>query len=284
MDISLIISTYGRSDEVDALLDSISRQSHDLQLIEVIVVDQNDQIDLVPVLSKYSTRLPYLVHVKTLEKGLAKSKNKGVTLARGNIVTFPDDDCMFYDDTVSSALTFFKEHPEADVVYGRIFDRKANKNIMREWFVGEKKLNPFNFHLNYSAITCFSKRKDLLFDTHFGVGAFYGSGEELDYIVNALKKNLNVIYTNRIEVWHPELNVNTMTADKIYRYASGYGAVLRKHVNTPLLLLYMSSTVMQILQLGKAILQRDKKAAERRRFAISGRIDGFFKYTKSTQH
>ena len=284
MDISLIISTYGRSNEVDALLESISRQSYDLQLIEVIVVDQNDQIDLVPILGKYENRLPHLLHVKTPEKGLAKSKNKGLELAHGRIVTFPDDDCMFYEDTVYKALTFLKERPEIDVVYGRIFDRNTNRNIMREWFVGDKKLNPFNFHLNYSAITCFSKRKDLLFDTHFGVGAFYGSGEELDYIVSALKKNLNVIYTSGIEVWHPELNVNTMTADKVYRYACGYAAVLRKHVSTPLLFLYLSSTAMQLFQLGKAILQKDRKAVERRRSAISGRIDGFFRYTKPTQH
>jgi len=53
MDISLIIPTYGRYTEVERLLCSLTKQTHSLQKIEIIIVDQNDTIDLSPIINKF---------------------------------------------------------------------------------------------------------------------------------------------------------------------------------------------------------------------------------------
>jgi glycosyltransferase involved in cell wall biosynthesis len=280
IEISLIVATYGRDKELDDFLKSIAAQTYDLSKLEVIIVDQNDVIDLRALAAKYQP-LYAINHVRSAEKGLSVSKNRGIKEARGAIVTFPDDDCCFYPDTVANALLYFQQHPEADVLYGRVYDRNAGKNIMRNWLNYDKKLNLANFHLNYSAITCFSKKKELLFDTRFGVGAFYGSGEELDYIITAIKKKYTVVYTHTIDVWHPPLEVLSMNDDKVYRYAKGYAAVLKKHACTELVILLMSSTAMQVLQLFKATLSGNRAGMRKRRLGIAGRVKGFFEFKRS---
>ncbi|MFZ0598785.1 MAG: glycosyltransferase family A protein, partial [Flavobacterium sp.] len=126
--ISLIVSTYGRYKEVELLFESIANQDCNFEIFEVIVVDQNDNLNLDALIADYSTKFN-LVHFKADFKGLSKAKNKGIDLARGLIITFPDDDCTFYPDTISNALNFFQINPEIDIVYGSVFERSTNTNV-----------------------------------------------------------------------------------------------------------------------------------------------------------
>jgi glycosyltransferase involved in cell wall biosynthesis len=276
-DISLIIPTYGRFEEINRLLGSVAKQDYPLQKIEVIIVDQNESIDLFPVIQQFQSKL-HIIHHKTTVKGIAAAKNTGIKLSKASIVTFPDDDCCYYEDTVSKALLFFKKHPDTDIIYGRIYDRQSNENIMRKWPDKNIQLNLYNFHLNYSAITCFSKQKEMFFDERFGAGTSYASGEELDYIIYTLKKKHTVIYTNTIDLWHPKLDLEVMPLNKIYGYARGYGAICRKHSIFPILFLFTKSFVYQVVLIFKHSLLLQKQKAIKHFQAAKGRLDGFMQF------
>jgi glycosyltransferase involved in cell wall biosynthesis len=276
-DISLIIPTYDRYEEIEKLLHSISKQTYPLNAIEVIIIDQNDLIDLSSLIYKYAHCLN-INHNKTCVRGIANAKNVGIQLSTAPIITFPDDDCMYYEDTVMSVMNFFKSNSDIDIVYGRIYDRQRQLNIMRNWPTKSIKLNLFNFHLNYSAITCFSKRKEIRFDCRFGVGACYSSGEELDYIISALKKKYKTVYTNAIDIWHPHLDISVMPLKKIYNYAKGYGAICKKHVSFPVVYLFTKSVANQIFLLTKYLLLLNKERIRKHFFAIKGRLAGFMKF------
>jgi len=272
MQISLIVPTYGRYIEIEALLESFTKQDFDKGKFEVILVDQNDNIDLSPIVSQYVSRLN-LLHYKTSVKGIANAKNKGLELSTAPIVTFPDDDCTYYPDTISAALNFFFLNPHVDVVYGKIFDRNENRNVMRNWSDKEIKLNLLNFSLNYSAITCFTKLK-IRFDENFGVGSKISSGEELDYIIRAINQKYLIIYSPQIQMWHPELNVKTMKADKVYNYAYGFGAIIRKNINLKVFFVFTLSLTYQISRFLLHIFSKDRSKYF---FTITGRLKGFFK-------
>jgi len=272
MQISLIVATYGRSRELESLLESFVQQNCDLSIFEVIIVDQNDLINLDLIVAKYTDELN-IVHYKTTVKGLSKSKNKGIELAKGSIVTFPDDDSTFYPDTISNALNYLHLNPDVDVVYGRIFDRETNQGVMRNWSAEEKELSLMNFSLNYSAITCFSRLK-ILFDVNYGVGSKISSGEELDYIIRAINDKNIVKYTPVIEVWHPELNVKSMSLEKVYNYGYGYGAIMRKNCNLVIFLIFMLSLGYQVMRL---ILNVFSKNSANYIQTIKGRVQGFLK-------
>lgn len=270
LNISLIVATYGRYNELESLLKSLIKQDCDFKLFEVIIVDQNDTINLDPIVNKYCDKIN-VVHYKTSVKGLSKAKNKGIDLAKGSIITFPDDDCTFYPDTISKTINFFSKNPEVDVVYGSVFDRENNKDIMRNWSKYQIKLNLMNYSLNYSAITCFTKLK-IRFDENYGVGSKISSGEELDYVIRAIAGKYNVVYSPRIQVWHPELNVELMNNAKIYNYAYGYAAIMRKNCNIPLLLVFITSLSYQLTRFMFSLFTKNR---EKYFLAIKGRINGF---------
>jgi len=271
MQISLVIPTFGRYTEVEELLESLNVQDYDHNDFEVIVVDQNDKIDLRPIIEKFTGSLN-IIYYKTDVKGIASAKNKGIELAKAPIITFPDDDCKYFPDTVSAALNYFALNPNVDVVYGKIFDRETNKNVMRNWSDKFIKLNLMNFSLNYSAITCFTKLT-IRFDENFGVGSKISSGEELDYIIRAINQKCEVVYSPEIQVWHPEVNVKTMHPDKVYNYGYGYGAILRKNSNPKLFLIFMLSLGYQMARLLLNIFSKNRLKFF---LTIKGRIKGFY--------
>jgi glycosyltransferase involved in cell wall biosynthesis len=277
MDISLIVPTYGRYKEVEMFLYSISQQTYPLQKVEVIIVDQNDAIDLTPIINKYAALLN-IVYKKINVKSSANAKNIGIQMSKAPLITFPDDDCTFYKDTVESAISFFQKESSVDIAYGRIYDRKANANIMRNWANKDIELNMYNFHLNYSAITCFSKRKDIFYDSRFGTGAPYFSGDELDYVITAIGKKYKVVYTNSIDIWHPQLNLSVMPLQKVYNYAIGYGAVCKKNAKFPITYLFGKSVVNQILQVIKNSLLFKKEQRIKHYAALKGRVTGFLTF------
>ena len=275
--ISLIIPTYGRYSEVEKLLKTLTEQNCSKDDFEVIIVDQNDKIDLTPVANKYAGGLD-LIHCKIPVKGIANAKNKGLELSTAPIVTFPDDDCTYYPDTITSALRFLELNPDVDVAYGRLYDRDTKENIMRDWPKNGKTVTIFNFHYTYSAVTAFIRKNDIRFDTDFGVGSSYGIGEELDYLLQTFKLKFNSYYTPAIDIWHPKLNPDVMTPEKVYYYATGYGAICKKHLSPVMFFTFLMSNFFQILQMTKALLLFNTPLAKKRWLAFKGRIVGFYSF------
>lgn len=275
--LSLIISTYGRFDEVDFLLRSLVLQDCEPDVFEVIIIDQNDFINLEPIVIKFTDKLNIL-HFKTDVKGLSKAKNKGIDLSKGAIITFSDDDCTFYPDTISSALTYLDLNPNLDIVYGRLYDIENSKCIMRNWSSKELTLTKFNFHLNYSAVTCFTKVKSLRFNERFGVGSEIALGEELDYVMQSLIMGYKVNYSPQINIWHPELNVSVMPNEKVYKYAFGYGAVFRKNLDKNYVIIFVMSLAYQLIRLFLNLIKFDFKNVYKMYLGIKGRTMGFIQY------
>lgn len=276
-DISVVIPTYGRDKELEALLESLRQQDYNRTKIQVIIVDQNDSLDLAPIINTFKNDLS-LIHEKVTVKGIAYSKNVGIRLSEAGVITFADDDCLYYPDTISAAVKTMSEHPDVDIVYGRVYDRTTQKDVMRNWKKVPTKLNRWNYHLNYSAITCFTRLKDLYFNEGFGVGSKYGTGEELDYVMQALKQGRNIYFLPNIDIWHPEPGVRAMSAEKTYYYALGQGAIYRKNLSVPFLLFFMASCGFQCASVVVERLKGNGPVAHNRWLSFKGRVNGFFTY------
>lgn len=274
--LSVIVPTYSRYEELDTLLGSLANQKCNMDLFEVIIADQNDNISIIPLVEKFGNTLN-LNYVKLEVKGISFAKNRGIEESRGSIITFADDDCSYYPDTISNVIELFKKNPSIDIFFGKLFDRNKNKNVMRNWKNQPLKLSKLNFHLNYCAITCFTRLKQLKFDEQFGIGSQYNMGEELDYIMQALNSNYNILYHPQIEIWHPELNVEVMPREKVYKYALGYGAVLRKNLNFHYFFLFLSSIFFMCAQ-ALFFYFNNKEYSYKRYLGLKGRLVGFLNY------
>ncbi len=270
---SLIVATYGRLNEIDYFLRSIRKQKYDLGKVEVLIVEQNDAINLVPVIAKYQKYLK-IIHIKTKIKGTSHSRNLGLKKAQGDIIAFPDDDCAYYPDTLQTVVNIFKENPNIQCLSGRIYDRQRGKNILREW--GEKAffVNWKNFYYNSSAITKFLRKNTAcshLFCEQLGPATEFGSCEDPDYIVGLLNDQCKILYSPDIEVWHPNETIHQLSEEKIYRYGMGFGGFCKKNLNFYIFLLF----IMVITYHSWHYLIEERSLKKKRLIYIKSRLRGW---------
>ena len=101
---SLVVPTLGRTTEVAELLASIVDQNR--TDVELIIVDQNDDDRIVPLVKALPNRIAVL-HLRLKEKNVSAARNAGLTACSGGIIAFPDDDCWYPPHLLSEVDTWF---------------------------------------------------------------------------------------------------------------------------------------------------------------------------------
>ena len=129
--VSVIIPTYKRASFIKRAIDSVLNQTY--KDIEVIIVDDNnpgdvDRKELEQIVAEYSDdRLIYLQH--EMNKNGAAARNTGISVARGEYITFLDDDDFFLDDRVEKAIAVMEKEKEYDCLYTGVIKVKNNRIV-----------------------------------------------------------------------------------------------------------------------------------------------------------
>ena len=118
MRVSLVVATINRIKPLRRLLKSLETQRH--RDFTVFLADQNSSGYLDEVLSEFA-HLPIAV-TRMLPRGVSAARNSVLTQADGDIIAFPDDDCLYQPDTLSQVVEFFPVIRNTEVfwVTGRI--------------------------------------------------------------------------------------------------------------------------------------------------------------------
>src|SRR5918992_619092 len=111
--------TMGRRKEPERFLASLTAQT--FRNFELIVVDQNPDDRLAPVLKAYGDLYPIL-HLRTKREGASAVRNEGLEYSCSDMVAFPDDDCRYPPDLLEKVARFFDRHLEVDALTGRLVD------------------------------------------------------------------------------------------------------------------------------------------------------------------
>ncbi|MBQ0163198.1 MAG: glycosyltransferase family 2 protein [Treponema sp.] len=226
---SIVIPTLGRDVQVDALLQSIIDSG--LKSFETIIVDQNDDDRLVPVIKKYKALK--IKHIKADFKSATKARNLGAQKIKGDYVIFADDDCEFLPDTASKIEKYLEKF-NPDVLSGRAVDRDKNDSVCT-FAKDECYLDMNNYDHRYVEFTEVFKRDVFLkypYDPDIGVGNFYGSGEAQDQMIRMLRDGVKVYYTSELQFYHPNKVTDHQSKGEIKRsffYSCGYAYVCKKN-------------------------------------------------------
>lgn len=272
--ISLICATYNRSITLEQLLNSLTTQTY--KNFEIIIVDQNKN-GLIDYLCEYYKQYLDLIHLKSDQLGSSTNRNVGIKAASGNILGFPDDDCTYYPDTLEKVVDIFSCSSKVDLVYGRLYNRQKNQNIIRNWPNTSVEITT-RFIIHYSgAPVIFTTFKSILFDERLGINQEYGAMEDIDFCYQLFKANKNILYTPEIQILHPEQEILTISLTKSYNYGRGWGAFFAKHFTFKILPLLIG-----ILGYITILFFRDvflfRSTAKNRFYSLKGRINGFFDY------
>jgi glycosyltransferase involved in cell wall biosynthesis len=231
MKFSLVLATAGRTTELERFLASLDAQTY--RDFELIVVDQNPDERLAPLLEPYAGLFPMLRPKSAL--GLSRARNVGLQHVTGQIVGFPDDDCWYSPDLLERIDGVLREHREWDGVTGRAVDEQGfTLGRVRE---DSSLLNKFNVWSRAISIGLFLRRAVVMqvgfFDEKLGAGSgtAYGSGEETDYLIRSLRAGFRIYNFSDLTVNHPNpvLRYDNRVRSRAFAYGCGTGAVLKQH-------------------------------------------------------
>ncbi len=204
MKYSFIIPVYNRPDEVDELLDSLTRQT--FRDFEVVVVEDGSVVPCKDIVDKYADRLSIHYYNKA-NSGPGQTRNYGVDRANGEYMLILDSDCILPDrylEAVESEL----EKQKADAFGGpdRAHEsftdvQKAINYAMTSFFTtggirgGKKKLDKF-----YPRSFNMGVRKDV----YQALGGFSKMrfGEDIDFSIRIFKGGYQCRLFPEAWVWH----------------------------------------------------------------------------------
>lgn len=245
-----MLATIGRVQEVERFLRSLRGQTR--LNFEVIVVDQNPDDRLVDLLSRYAEDFP-LKHLRS-EPGLSRARNVGLQEARGEIVSFPDDDCWYPPDLLEEVASFFQNHRDIDGITGRCVDEQG-ADSSGHWDRDGGLINRFNVWRRGVSTTMFLRKSVIKklggFDESLGLaaGTPWEAGEDTDYLLRALKEGFRLYYNPHLSVYHPQaLRSWSNALVRAEKYGQGIGWLLRKHRYPLWFVVYLNAkTVIGIL-------------------------------------
>ena len=221
----LVVATVGRVGELARLLDSLERQSH--RAFTIRIVDQNDDDRLRPVLASY----PGLdvAHLRS-PRGLSRARNAALDGLSADVVAFPDDDCTYPDDLLERVASRLAARPDLHGLTGRAESLEGRSSA--SWKRDATILTRDNVWNRAISFAIFLRREVVVrvgrFDEALGLGSgtAWHSGEEVDYLVRALRADARIEYDPSLVVHH-ELGRDD---DEIGRRdGASVGYLLRKH-------------------------------------------------------
>jgi glycosyltransferase involved in cell wall biosynthesis len=112
--VSVIIPTHNRVQYLPAAIASVFGQTH--PEVEVIVVDDASEDETPQILAQLAEEEPRLKLIRHEKSGGApRARNAGAGAARGGIIAFLDDDCVFHPEKTERQLRLLA--PDRGVVY-----------------------------------------------------------------------------------------------------------------------------------------------------------------------
>lgn len=227
--ISLIVATMNRVAELDRLLCSLEQQSY--RDFEVIIVDQNPDERLIPMLHRHTSLA--IQHLRS-ERGVSRGRNVGLRIAKGDILAIPDDDCWYPQHLLASVTRWFEAHPAVGLLSAALRTAENQPSL--------PKLPATSFRYTSRSVwgctispALFLRRTVALavggFNEDLGVGAAsdYQAGEEIDYVLRALESGFQMWYEPSLTVHHPPFASIEHLTRTTYSYALGTGRVQRIH-------------------------------------------------------
>ena len=201
---SFIIPVFNRPDEVDELLDSLTRQT--VTDFEVVVVEDGSQVPCEDICRKYAARLDIHYYMKP-NSGPGQSRNYGVERAKGEYVIILDSDVVVPENYLRAVDAELQREP-ADAFGGpdRAADsftpvQKAISYSMTSFFTtggirgGKKKLDKF-----YPRSFNMGVRRDVY--QRLGGFSKMRFGEDIDFSIRIFKAGCKCRLFPEAWVWH----------------------------------------------------------------------------------
>ncbi|BAY25114.1 glycosyl transferase, group 2 family protein [Calothrix sp. NIES-2100] len=219
--VSIIIPVFNDSERLKLCLQALENQTYPHNMYEVIVVDNASDEDTKSIVEKFNQAV-FTEEVKT---GSYAARNKGISLAKGEILAFTDSDCIPASDWIENGVKSLLSTPNCGLVAGRIDFFFQNPEQPTPVELYETFALPFNQDLNVE-------------DRHYGVtanlftfkhvidsiGSFnhqLKSGGDREWGERVFAAGYKQIYANDAYVAHPARHSFSQLRKRVTRLTGG---------------------------------------------------------------
>ncbi len=177
MKITIITSAYNSEKTIEEAIKSVVTQTYND--IEYIVIDAASSDNTLEIINHYKNQIDIIVSEP--DQGIYDGLNKGIALAKGDVIGFLHSDDLYKNNKVIEKVAYAFEKSRADSVYGDLVyvSEKDTLKIFRYWKSGQ--FHPRKLKQGWMPPhpTFFVRRKIYeqygLFDTSFKIAADYDS-------------------------------------------------------------------------------------------------------------
>lgn len=229
MNYIITVNTYNRPVKlVLRCLESCLRQ--EIKPLRVILIDQN----IIPLVFPNEITSNNLIEIEKInKKSISEARNSITIPAETEWIFFCDDD-GFPDDNYSIVLKeIINKNPKLDLL-GGVYLREDNKEYYNsrqrmkggiKSFIDTKKIMGSNLVVKAKTFNELGR-----FSPDFGVGAFWGAGEETDLVWKAYFTHKNIEFFHELIIYHPPIMSLSLWGEmqKSYNYGVGKAGLVAK--------------------------------------------------------
>lgn len=233
--VSVIIPVYNDPERLKTCLQALEEQTYPKDSYEVIVVDNGSDESIESIVTEFKqARASFEAH-----RGSFIARNKGISLARGDVIAFIDSDCIPAPDWIERGVANLLRVPNCGIVGGKVefFFQDSDHPTVAE-------LYDSNWHFNQKVFIekeNFSGSGNLFtFKRVFEhVGLFAGNLNSLDdsddkeWGQRVASFGYSLVYADDVRVAHPARYSFDQLQEKVRRVVRG-NVLLDKKNGSPL--------------------------------------------------
>ncbi len=212
--VSVIIPVYNDTENLKKCLQALAGQNYPQSLFEIIVVDNNSTEDIKTITEQFSVKL-----ATETNPGSYSARNRGIALAKGQILAFIDSDCLPIEQWIANGVAAFNS--EVDLVGGNVvFTFSAHKTFAEVYDSITNMQIKKNIANRKVCKTANLFVKKYVFDAVGLFPTYLKSGGDVIWTKKATEANFNLIYSSEAKVFHPARKLLPLLK-KQYRVGKG---------------------------------------------------------------
>lgn len=179
--VSYVMASYNHAAFVGAMIDSVLQQT--FADLELIVVDDGSTDSTAEVVADYANRFPQIRLIRQNNLGVVAARNRGLSEARGEFVSFIDSDDLLPADRTERLVAALQTNSAAMLAYGNV-DLIDTAGKVVDSFARIHPPISGDFATQLFSRYCFVPAASVMLrkSVFASVGSFQGPGEAADYL------------------------------------------------------------------------------------------------------
>lgn len=285
--LSVIVCTRCRPVSLRRTLESLLAQDAPPRAWEIIVVDNGATDETADVIRSFVARGPVRYASEPVQ-GLGRARNRGISVARGSLLAFTDDDVVVHQDWARRIVDRFAAEPDVGAVFGYVNTDAEVSSIFSHqtrphpcYLRGKHQVWESTGGNNMAYRRSVLERIGL-FDPLHGSGAKYWGADDAECHYRFFKAGFTAFYDPEIKVKHMVEVDSRPLEEETFRSDAGIAAWYGKHAAmgdlyaARLFLVHLRRNVAGLRSLATVLGRRDWAELRFRRQRLSVLVRAFF--------